>query len=146
MIIHKAYQFRLYPNNIQKEMINKTLGCTRFIYNYFLNRKQTEYKNNKKSISAYECIKELPNLYKDRPYLKEIDSMSLRCAIFDLEDAYKGFYKKIRNYPNFKKKYDKNSYRTNRITSNYKEAHYENIKLDLKNREIKLLRFFYRHL
>ena len=62
--------------------------------------------------------------------------MSLRCAIFDLEDAYKGFYKGIRTYSNFKSKYDKNSYRTNLVTNTYKGKQYENIKLDLKNRTI----------
>ena len=138
MIIHKAYKFRIYPNNQQKEIIHKTFGCTRFIYNHFLSIKQEEYKNTKKSKSAYECIKEIPSLYEERPYLKEIDSMSLRCALFDLEDAYKGFFQKIRNYPNFKRKYDKNSYRTNMITSTYKGNQYENIKLDLKNRTITL--------
>lgn len=138
MIIHKAYKFRIYPSAQQKEIIHKTFGCTRFIYNYYLNIKQTEYQENKKSKSAYECIKDLPTLYVERPYLKEVDSMSLRCSIFDLENAYKGFYKGKRNYPNFKRKYDKNSYRTNLITSTYKENHYENIKLNLQNRTITL--------
>ena len=40
MIINKAYKFRLYPNDKQKELINKTLGCTRFIYNYMLSQKK----------------------------------------------------------------------------------------------------------
>ncbi len=35
-IMYKAYKFRLYPNDIQKELIRKTFGCYRFIYNYFL--------------------------------------------------------------------------------------------------------------
>ena len=34
---YKAYKFRIYPNETQKVLINKTLGCTRFVYNYFLN-------------------------------------------------------------------------------------------------------------
>ncbi len=138
MIIHKAYKFRIYPNDTQKEIIHKTFGCTRFIYNYYLDMKQTEYKNNHQSKSAYECIKDIPTLYIERPYLKEIDSMSLRCALFDLDDAYKAFYKGIRKYPNFKRKYDKNSYRTNRITSTYKGKQYENIILDLEKKTITL--------
>ena len=35
--MYKAYKFRLYPNDIQKDLIHKTFGCYRFIYNYFLN-------------------------------------------------------------------------------------------------------------
>lgn len=69
--------------------------------------------------------------YSERPYLKEVDSISLRCTMFDLEDAFSGFYKGIRNYPKFKSKYNRNSYRTNMITSTYKNKIYHNIKLDL---------------
>ena len=42
--MYKAYRFRLYPNRKQKELIHKTFGCTRFVYNYFLN--QYKYKYN----------------------------------------------------------------------------------------------------
>lgn len=117
-------------------VIHKIFGCTRVIYNHYLEIKQTECKNNKTSKSAHECIKSSSTLYSEKPYLKEVDFMSLRCAIFDLEDAYKGFYKGIRTYSNFKSKYDKNSYRTNLVTNTYKGKQYENIKLDLKNRTI----------
>ena len=40
MLINKVYKFRLYSNNSQKEIINKTFGCTRLVYNYYLNKKQ----------------------------------------------------------------------------------------------------------
>ena len=93
MIINKAYKFRLYPNQKQKELINKTFGCTRLIYNYYLDKKINEYKTNKKSISSYDCIKDLKNLYNDYPFLKEVDSMSLRCSLFDLDNAYQKFFK-----------------------------------------------------
>ena len=41
--INKAYKFRIYPTLEQQNQINKTLGCTRLIYNYYLNKKQTLY-------------------------------------------------------------------------------------------------------
>ena len=138
MIINKAYKFRIYPSSEQKEIINKTFGCTRFIYNYYLNKKCELYKNNKQNISAYECIKDIPNLYNERPYLKEIDSCSLRCTLFDLDNSYNKFFKEKIGYPKYKNKYAKNSYRTNLITSTYKNKKYENIKLDLINKEITL--------
>ena len=47
MKIYKAYKFRIYPNKIQQELINKTLGCTRFIYNTMLYEKEKLYKENK---------------------------------------------------------------------------------------------------
>ena len=138
MLINKAYKFRLYPNELQKEIINKTLGCTRLIYNHYLNKKQTLYEEKKQNISCYECIKDIPNLYNEKPYLKEIDSMSLRCAIFDLDNAYTKFFKEKIGYPKYKSKYEKNSYRTNMIKSTYKDKVYENIKIDLINKTITL--------
>ena len=56
--IMKGYVFRLYPNNSQKELIEKSFGCYRYMYNYFLER-------NKTYINAYESIKEILSL-KDK--------------------------------------------------------------------------------
>ena len=134
----KAYKFRLYPNDEQKILINKTFGCSRYIYNYFLNEAQKYYKENKKMKSAYEMCNELKSLQEITPWLKEVDSCSLRTAIFDLEDAYKSFFQKRSKYPNFKNKYSKQSYRTNNMTSEYKGKSYNSIEINLKERMIKL--------
>ena len=89
MNILKGYVFRLYPNEKQKELINKMVGCCRFLYNYFLDDKIKEYKETGKSKSAYDQIKLIPLLSKEYPFLKEVDSCSLRNSLFNLEDAYK---------------------------------------------------------
>lgn len=133
MLRNKAYKFRVYPNKEQVILINKTFGCVRLIYNISLAKKKL---NNK--LTCYELIKEIPNLYKEYPFLKEVDSCSLRCAIFDLDNGFQRYYKRLSSYPNFKKKGCKESYRTNYITSTYKGKKYENIKLDLKNKTITL--------
>ena len=131
--MYKAYKFRLYPNDNQKILINKTFGCTRFIYNHFLNK----CKENK-FIKAYDMCKELKELVLDYPFLKEVDSMALRCSIFNLEDSYKNYFSKRSAYPSFKNKFSKQSYRTNCITSVYKNKKYSNIKIDIKERMIRV--------
>lgn len=133
MLINKAYKFRMYPNTSQQELINKTVGCTRFIYN-----KMLETKLNNPSLSRFDLNKEIPKLYKEYPFLKEVDSTSLRCAVKDLSEGFNAYYARIGEQPRFKKKGSKNSYRTNFITSEYKGTIYENIKLDLIKRTIKL--------
>ena len=133
MNMYKSYQFRLYPNNQQIVQIQKTFGCTRLVYNYYLE------KRKKDNLTCFDVIKDLPNLYSEYPFLKEVDSCSLRCSLFDLEDAFKRFIKHQNNYPKFKGKYSsKRSYRTNYITSTYKGRKYENIKVDLKRKVITL--------
>ena len=131
--MYKTYKFRMYPTKEQIIMINKTFGCYRFIYNYFLNK----CKNNK-FIKAYYMCNELKKMYYEYEWLKEVDSCSLRCAIFNLEDAYKNFFNKRANYPIFKNKYNRQTYRTNCIRSSYKGKNYSNIKIDMKSKKIKL--------
>ena len=136
--MYKAYKFRLYPNDKQKELIHKTFGCSRFIYNYFLNQcKENKYKK------AYDMCSELKELIEEYPFLKEVDSCSLRNSIFDLEDSYRNFFEKRTNYPQFKSKFKKQSYRTNCIRSSYKENDYSNIEIYLNIKKIKLPKLGY---
>ena len=137
MNILKGYVFRLYPNEKQTELINKTIGCSRFIYNHFLDDKMKEYKKTGKSKSAYDQIKLIPSLSKEYPFLKEVDSCSLRNSLFDLDNAYKRFYKGS-GYPKFKAKGVHDSYKTNNIKSSYKGNNYNSIKLNLKSKTITL--------
>ena len=133
MFINKAYKFRMYPNDNQKELINKTIGCTRFIYNYMLNLKKDNIH-----LSNFDLIKKIPSLIISYPFLKEVDSCSLRCALFDLDNGFKKYFNKKGGYPKFKAKGVKDSYRTNYIKNIYKDKIYENIKLDLENKVITL--------
>ena len=66
--------------------------------------------------------------------------MSLRCSLFDLDNAYNKFFKEKVGYPKFKSKFNKNSFRTNMITIEYKSRTYYNIKLDLIGKTITLLK------
>ena len=72
---------------------------------------------------------ELKELIEEYPFLKEVDSCSLRNSIFDLEDSYRNFFEKRTNYPQFKSKFKKQSYRTNCIRSSYKGNDYSNIEI-----------------
>ena len=135
MKILKGYVFRMYPDEKQEELINKTFGCSRFIYNYFLDDKIIEYKEKGKSKSAYDQIKLIPILSKEKEWLKEVDSCALRTSLFNLEDAFKRFYKGS-GYPRFKAKGFHERYKTNNIKNSYKGKEFNSIKLDLKNRTI----------
>ena len=76
--ILRAYKYRIYPNKKQRELINKTIGCCRFVYNYYLNKKIELYKTEQKSINYNACANDLKSLKKEYEWLKEIDSISLR--------------------------------------------------------------------
>ncbi len=133
MKIYKAYKFRLYPTNDQRGFINRTLGCKRFVYNYYLN-----YLKDNNGINRFDLHKDLPKLKEENEFLKEVDSCALRCSIFDLEDGFNNFFAKRSGYPRFKSKFARQSYRTSCIRSTYKGKEYSNIEVDLLTRFIKL--------
>ena len=94
-------------------MIQKTFGCTRFVYNYFLDVRISEYKNNGKSLNYYDTSKLLTQLKKEKEWLKEPDKDALQKSLKDLDAAYKNFFKSGFGYPKFKSKKDRHkSYRT----------------------------------
>ena len=139
LIMYKSYRFRLYPTTNQVELIHKTFGCTRVVYNHYLEKQKALYDEGKDSLSCFDMIKDLKNFQVERPYLKEVDSCSLRCSLFNLDDAFKRWYKGQGEYPKFKGKYNsKRSYRTNCISSTYKDKTYQSIEVDLKRHIIKL--------
>ena len=133
MKIYKAYKFRLYPTEEQRIIINKTIGCSRFVYNYYL-----EYQKKNGIVKSFNLCKDLKELEKTHEYLKEVDSCALRYSIFDLEDGFNNFFAKRSGYPNFKSKFSRQSYRTSCIRRTYKEKEYSNIELDLLSRFIRL--------
>ena len=100
-----AVKYRIYPNKNQSILINKTIGCARFVYNKMLG---DFYDNDLITTPAY---------YKqDYPFLKEVDSLALANSQMNLKQAFRN-YKNNKDHfdkPKFKKKSrSKLSYKTN---------------------------------
>ena len=110
--INRTYKFRLYPTKAQAELLAKHFGCARFVYNYFLNQRQEQYRLTGKSDNYYEQAKALTGLKKqgEAAWLKEVNSQSLIFAIRCLDVAYTNFFKKRAKFPKFKSKRSKNSF------------------------------------
>ena len=111
--MNKSFKVRIYPNEKQKFLLEKTFGANRFIYNYFLNLKTKLYEFYKINLSYNNSSKVLTELKKQKTWLKQVDAISLQQTLKDLDNAYQNFFNGRTKYPNFKKKQDKNSYRTN---------------------------------
>lgn len=110
----KAYKFRLYPNESQKQFFNKCIGNARFVYNHCLALKKELWENEKKSISMKELSKHITDLkkYQEYEWLKKSDSIALQQSLRDLDNAFQRFFRKQSKYPRFHSKHRKNSYRT----------------------------------
>lgn len=111
--MEKAFKYRIYPNKKQQELIQKTFGCCRFVYNYYLNKRKELYENDKTTFTYNMCSKDLTKLKKELEWLKEPDKDSLQKTLKDLDIAYQKFFNEHTGYPKFKSKKNRyQSYRT----------------------------------
>ena len=138
MRIFKAYKFRLYPTKEQEILINKNIGSSRYVYNYFLNRKDEYYRESKNNLSLKDMKHELVELKYKLPWLTEVDGMSLTNALDNLDRGYTNYFAKRASHPTFKKRGRHDSYHTTCIKGEYKNKCYANIIINLKNKTIKL--------
>lgn len=110
----KAIKIRLYPNKTQRSLINQTLGCCRFVYNWGLEKRITDYNNGIKT-GYFQTCKMLTELKhtNEFAFLKTCDAIALQQSLHDLDRAFVNFYEKRAKYPRFKSKHNhRQSYRT----------------------------------
>lgn len=136
----KALKIRIYPNAQQTSLLNKTFGCTRFIYNTMLSERKEVYnklKHNSRELYEYKYKTE-KQLKDEFEFLKEVDSVALQQARMNLGVAYENFWRRCKDsripssekgFPKFKRKNAKNSYRT--------VCSHDNLKIDFKRKKVK---------
>jgi putative transposase len=136
----KALKLRIYPNIQQTILLNKTFGCSRFIYNTMLAERKSVYEELKdKPRELYEHKYRTEKQLKEKfEFLKEVDSISLQQTRMNLGVAYENFFRKLKNpkipssekgFPKFKKKNSRNSFRTIMVANN--------LKVDFEHKKIK---------
>ena len=130
--MERGYKYRIYPNKAQRELIAKTFGCCRFVYNHALDRRKTMYENEGVSLSRTDCNnwcnRELKAQYE---WLREVDKFALTNSIYDMDNAYKKFFKEHAGYPKFKSKHNSRQSYTTNFTN-------DNIAVDFDGNTIKL--------
>ena len=128
----KAYKYRIYPNSEQRMQIAKTFGCCRFVYNQTLAYRKEVYEKEKKSVSKTDCNNYCNRqLKKEYEWLKEVDKFALTNAIYNMDAAYRKFFKEHAGYPKFKSKHDNHKSYTTNITNG-------NITVDFESNRVKL--------
>jgi putative transposase len=132
--INQAIKMRIYPTRVQQEMLNKTFGCCRLLWNQMLAERN----------EVYQLLKENSEVLREHKYktykmefkfMKEVDSKALQSTTRYLLEAFNNFFKDLKEtrkvrYPKFKSKKNKQSYTTYNINAN--------IKIDFASKRIKL--------
>lgn len=140
--MEKAYKYRIYPNKKQREIITKTFGCCRFVYNTYLAKRIEMYEKNKETFSYVQCANDMKKLKSDLKWLKEVDSTALQSSLRDLDMAYQKFFKEHTGYPKFKsKKTHRFSYKSKCVNGNiqYCNKHIKLPKLGMVKTKNKLI-------
>lgn len=141
-MVEKAYKYRIYPNKKQKEIIAKTFGCCRFVYNTYLAKRIKLYEELKETFTYVQCANDMKNLKTELEWLKEVDSTALQSSLRDLDSAYQKFFKEHSGYPKFKsKKTHRYSYKSKCTNGNiqYCDKHIKLPKLGMIKTKNKLM-------
>lgn len=133
----RGYRIKIFPNEEQKKMIHKSFGCSRFIYNWCIDRISENYNETKKTLSSIELQKEIVILKKQIEYswLNEVSANMLKQVTIDCSNAYKRWFKlikqnnNIKGKPRYKSRKSKQNCptRTDRMTFNGRYVHLEKI-------------------
>ncbi|MGB3206744.1 MAG: transposase [Crinalium sp.] len=108
--MYKAYRTKLDLNNEQKTLMAKHAGFGRWVYNWALRLWSYGYKEGLKP-NAKLLKKLFTNHVKPQyPWMKELSSRVYQYAFINLQDAFSRFFKKLAEYPRFKKKYHADSF------------------------------------
>lgn len=113
--VQKGIRVRLYPTEEQEVLINKTIGCCRFVHNQTLADCKRLYEQTQHFPSQNERITNLVPLKETHKFLKEVDAKALQQSVRDLNSALDNFFKNRGHFgfPQFKSKHrGKQSYRT----------------------------------
>ena len=112
MKLHKAFKFELMPNREQIRRFKQFCGCSRFVFNRALAWQNEQYEADKGfKFSYYKLVNLLPVWKKELPWLKDCNAQVLQQSLKDLEASFKNFFAKLANFPKFKRKGNKESFR-----------------------------------
>lgn len=104
----KSYKTEINPTHEQKQIINRTIGVCRYVYNFYLAYSQEIYEVEKRFVSGMDFSKWLNNKFipnnPDFHWIKEVSSKSVKQSIMNAERAFKNFFKGKSRFPKFKKK------------------------------------------
>ncbi len=111
-MIQKAFKYRIYPDSEQQAELAIQFGCVRFVYNHYRAVREGYYYDTGGGLTYNDCAADLTDQLKvEYPWLKTADSQTLQQALKDLDKAYKNFFEGRADYPNFKRKFAKQSIR-----------------------------------
>ena len=106
---HKAYKVELKPTSGQIQIIERTMGVCRYVYNLFIATKWDNYAQGRTDyMSGYDFSKWLNHEYKsanpDKLWIWEVSSKAVKKVVMNADTAYNNFLKGRAGFPKFKRR------------------------------------------
>ena len=104
--VRRAYRFRFYPTAEQENLLRRTLGCCRKVYNLALDARSTAWTARKERVTYSDTSRMLTEWKRtdEYSYLSEVPSVPLQQSLRHLQRAFSNFFGKTGDYPKFKAK------------------------------------------
>jgi len=106
----KAFQYSLSPIKEQTTLLDRHINACRFVYNLALEIKKMAWSDYQVNLSAYDLMKQLPELKEECLWLRDVNAQTLQQSISHMCDGFKQFFKGQSGYPKFKKKTNSGSF------------------------------------
>src|SRR5919197_2414062 len=133
-LIQEAFRFELDPNREQRVLLAKSVGASRYVYNWGLAESKRQYELTGKRPRLGDLKKQLVELKNtDAPWLYEVSAHIGQSALRDLNVAFERFFKSVvgegpkSGYPRFKKKGERDSARIYEVTLEERHLRMPNI-------------------
>lgn len=112
-IVQRAYKYRFYPDAEQENVLARTFGCARYVYNWGLRLRTDAFYEHQERIGYAGTCKRLTALKQepDKLWLAECSNVVLQQSLSNLDTAFKNFFQGRAKYPTFKKRNGKQSVR-----------------------------------
>ena len=120
----KAFKYRFYPTAEQENLLRRTLGCARLVYNKALSARTEAWYAEQKRVSYNDTSKMLTSWKQkaELSFLKEVSSVALQQGLRHLQGAFTNFFAGRAKYPNFKKKRNGGSAEFTKSAFRYREG------------------------
>jgi putative transposase len=104
--VRRAYRYRFYPTPEQADLLNRTFGCVRLVWNMALAERMRRYKDEGTSTSYVDTAHWLTGWKQDPglEFLREVSNVPLQQALRHQQNAFAAFFGKRARYPQFTSK------------------------------------------
>ncbi|UZD64708.1 RNA-guided endonuclease InsQ/TnpB family protein [Marinobacter sp. AN1] len=120
----RAYKYRFYPTSAQEQLLARTFGCVRFVYNAVLRYRTDAFYERQETIGYIQANAQLTALKKDPElaYLSRVSSVPLQQCLRHQQTAFKNFFEGRARYPRFKSKRHSQSAEFTRSAFKYRDG------------------------